>query len=534
MKIKSWLTGSLALLLFTINGFAGNTGSNKTEVHPPDAYLESGVFIIRTNRDYRYITIKDGATNPGTIVQIEGNRNNFQIQGWKFIPAGGGYYRIRSESGVCLSQKRVIAATIEPEANEDSQLWRVLENADGFYTLVTKTGKYLTYNMPNLRDKQAIAFASAADQSVKQQWHLIKMTEDGRVMTSFKPDVHGFKFANTFEGVDASYRYGGLCGGMVYASMDYFRARKPNPTQAFKPANRTPLQSFIFGRQNDAAMVNQLDKWAELRLNPFGWRDHEFFEWGLKGTGGGRIEELRGLLDAGTPAPLGFYEGGVKDYGGSQYGDHQILAVGYAMGRYKGDMGKNKQDFKILVYDPNHPGWTLTMIPDISRSCYFYLENGTARRTYFVDKKYSPKTPPDISTLAANEPDGSIRNIYVTFRTGGDDLRGGNDNVHVTVNYRDGSSQTFNNVNGGARWVDNYDESVHLLLNRAVRKSDILSFTLTTTFGGGIAGDNWNLDWFHVGNGGDIEIVCANCQKEAVFPLVRFTGDRRTFTIPVR
>jgi hypothetical protein len=231
---------------------------------------------------------------------------------------------------------------------------------------------------------------------------------------------------------------------------------------------------------------------------------------------------------------LGVYEGGVKDYEGYQYGDHQILAVGYSMGRYKGDLGKNKQDFKIFVYDPNYPGWNLTLVPDVSRSCYFYVETGTARRTYFVDRKYTPKNPPDIASLAANEPDGSIRNIYVTFKTGGDDLRGGNDNVHVTVNYRDGSAQTFNNVNGGARWVDNYEESIHLLLNRPVSKSDIVSFTITTTFGGGIGGDNWNLDWFYVSNGGNIEIVCANCQKGASYPLVRFTGDKKTFTIPVR
>lgn len=514
---------------FLAEGIAAKEFSN-----PPDPYLETGEFLIRTNRDYRYITIKDGSTNPGNVAHIEGYINNLQFQGWKFVPAGGGFYRIKSGSGVCLSQKRLIGLTIEPEANEDSQLWTVRENADGFYTLITKTGKFLTFNAPRLRNKQVIGFANAADQSVKQQWHLIKMTMDGRKSTPFVPAVNGFRFANTFEGVDASYRYGGLCGGMVYTAMDYFRASKPVPPQLFRPANRTPLQSYIFGRQNDAAMVNQLDKWMELRVNPFGWRDNEFFEWGLKGTGGGRIEELRGLIDANNPAPLGVYEGGIKDYEGYQYGDHQVLAVGYAMGRYRGDMGAHKQDFKVFIYDPNYPGGTVTMVPDISRACYFYIENGTARRTYFVDRKYSPKSPPDIASLAANEPDGSIRNIYLNFHTGGDDLRGGNDNVNVTVNYRDGSRQVFNNVNGGARWVDNYTETVHLVLNRAVRRSDITSFTLSTTFGGGIGGDNWNLDWIQVTNGGNIEITCGNCGEGVSFPFMRFTGDRKSIDVPVR
>lgn len=532
-QFKRMLLLTLSLVLLQ-SSFAGTGFFETNKNEPADTYLETGTFVIRTNRDYRYITIRDGNLNAGNIVQIEDFNNNLQIQGWKFVSAGGGYYRIKSPSGVCLSQKRLIAATIEPEANEDNQLWRVQENADGFYTLITKTGKYLNYNIPRLKNKQAITFANAADNSNKQQWHLIKMTDDGRVMTSFNPALNGFKFANTFAGVDASYRYGGLCGGMVYSAMDYYRARKPIPTQTFKPANRTPLQSYIYGRQNDAAITNQGDKWLELQMNPFGWRDNEFYEWGLKGTNGGRIEELRSLIDNRNPAPLGYYEGGVTDYEGYKYGDHQILGVGYAMGRYKGDMGKNKQDFKILVYDPNFPGQMLTLVPDISRACYFYVENGVARRTYFVDKKYSPKNPPDISSLAANEPDGSIRNLYLTFRTGGDDLRGGNDNVSVTVNYRDGSKQTFGNVNGGARWVDNYDETVHILLNRAVRKVDIVSFTITTSFGGGIGGDNWNLDWFHVGNGGNIDIVCERCGKDEPKPMFRFTGDNRSYTVMVR
>jgi hypothetical protein len=524
----------LLVLLALIPVYAHGDAEKDLDNTTADAFLETGTFVIRTNRDYRYITIKDGSLTPGNIAVIQGYVNNFQVQGWKFVPATGGYYRIKSPSGVCLSQKRIIALTVEPEANEDSQLWRVIENTDGFYTIVSKTGKYLTYNMPQLKDKQSLAFANAADNSVKQQWHLIKMTDDERKVTSFTPEVHGFKFANTFTGVDASYRYGGLCGGMVYSSMDYFRARKPIPNQNYRPANRTPLQSFIYGRQNDAAMVNQLDKWTELRINPFGWRDFEFYEWGLKGTGGGRIEELQGLINGLNPAPLGLYEGGTMSYAGYKYGDHQVLAVGYSLGRYKGDLGKNKQDFKILIYDPNHPLVTRTLVPDVSRACYFYVESGDTWRTYFVDRKYSPKTPPDVNALAANEPNGSIRNIYVTFKTGGDDLRGGNDNVNVTVNYRDGTTQTFNNVNAGARWVDKYEETVHLVLNKPVSKTDIISFTLTTTFGGGFDGDNWNLDWFHVGNGGNIEIVCANCQRDAPLPLVRFTGDRKTFTIPVR
>ena len=175
----------------------------------------------------------------------------------------------------------------------------------------------------------------------------------------------------------------------------------------------------------------------------------------------------------------------------------------------------------------------MTLIPDLAAKTYLEVESGICWRSYFVNSKYKPKTPPDINNLQANEPDGSIRHIYATFETGGDDLRGGNDNVHLTVNYKDGSSQTFNNVNGRARWVDNNDETVPLTLNRAVRKADIANFTITTTFGGGIGGDNWNLNKFYVTNGGDFNIVCANCETGDRMPMVRFTGDRQKHIVPV-
>jgi len=499
-----------------------------------EAYLGTGRFIIRTNSDYRYLTIKEQVPVAGSIVFLWSYAYSPSQQLWRFISKGGDFYKIKSESGLFLTQKRVLVPSMDPETDEDSQLWKLVRLPDGFYTIMSKTNKYLVVTDARRREGALISFANTISNTDAQKWHLIKWSDDGRRMTTFIPATNAFKFANTFEGVDASYRYGGLCGGMVYSSMDYYRARKTIPTQNYIPANRTPLQSFIYGRQNDAAMVNQLDKWTELRMNPFGWRDAEFFEWGLRGNNGGRLEELRQLIDGTNPAPLGLYEGGTTNFSGKKSGDHQVLGVGYAVGRYRGDLGDFKQDLKIFVYDPNYPETMMTMVVDVSRKCFFYVEAPHTWRTYFVDKKYSPKTPPDIMALAANEPDGSIRHIYATFRTGGDDLRGGNDNVHLAVNYRDGSSQTFNNVNGLARWVDNYEETVPLTLNRAVRTTDIINFTLTTTFGGGIGGDNWNLDKFYVTNGGNIRIVCANCEPSARMPLFRFTGDQKTFTIPVR
>lgn len=500
----------------------------------PD-YLASGTFALRSNSDYRYLSIRDAVPAVGSIASMSRfNAGDTNRHTWRFIPKADGFYQIKSQTGFFLTQKRVLVPTLDPDLAEDSQLWRVVDAGDGFYTIQSKTNKYLAVTDTRRRDGGIVSFTNSISYTDTQKWHLIKWTGDGRRMTGFVPATHGFKFANTFQGVDASYAYGGLCGGMVYSAMDYFSLGMAIPPQTYTPANRTPLQSHIYARQNKAAMENQLDKWMELRLNPFGWRDAEFFEWGLRGSGGGRLQELQEMINSFNAAPLGLYEGGTANFEGWKAGDHQVLAVGYALGRYRGDLGSHKQDLKIFVYDPNYPGQTMTMVPDVTRKAFFYVEDPAVRRTYFVDRKYAAVTPPRLDALAANEPDGSIRHIYASFRTGGDDLRGGNDNVNVTVSYTDGTSQTFLNVNRQARWVDNYEETVPLVLNRPVRKADITSFVLTTTFGGGIGGDNWNLDSFRVSNGGNIELICAGCRAEDPKPLQRFTGDNQYLRMPMR
>ena len=99
------------------------------------------------------------------------------------------------------------------------------------------------------------------------------------VWTNFDPVRHGFRFANTFAGIDVSSRYGGLCGGMVYTELDYYYANMPIPQQTYAPSNRYPLQSYIYKRQAKSAQESNADKWAELGFNPGGARNNEFFNW---------------------------------------------------------------------------------------------------------------------------------------------------------------------------------------------------------------------------------------------------------------
>ena len=98
---------------------------------------------------------------------------------------------------------------------------------------------------------------------------------------------------------------------------------------------------------------------------------------------------------------------------------------------------------------------------------------------------------PGVSCLA---PANAVRELEFIFKTGNDDLRGGDDNVGVTINFADGSTQAAPNLNQGQRWADESTHGVSVLLNRTVPVNQIKSITVSTTFKGGTNGDNWNMD----------------------------------------
>lgn len=340
------------------------------------------------------------------------------------------------------------------------------------------------------------------------------------VMTRFQPAIHGFSFVNSFKNIVISaidWTTSGLCGGMSYAALDYFNAGRAIPPQDYMPAEGTPLQSYLYNRQTKSILAN-LDKWGEHGFNPGGSRNREFFNWGLQ-VGSGRLGELRARLDRGQPVPLGLQSCG-DDCGcpGGCSGSHQVLAIGYEMGRYRGDLGEHITDFSIFVYDPNFPGETKTLKPNVAGAMYHYPDEPRKRwRAYFVDTKYAPMTP--LATTAA--PD----ELLVEFLTGGDDLRGGNDNVHVFLLVRGRTPIRFPNVNGQKRWINNSSQSVALPLPTAVRFEDIEGVRLETTFGGGMGGDNWNLQSLNVRVrlGGTMRPVLSRSGE----PLFRFTGSQR-------
>lgn len=510
---------------------APNTATITSRLLTPDEqFLQSGAFLIRTARDYRYLTVSGDEPLDHSQVFMNSYVNNPNTQQWKLVLQSDGYFKIQTENGLCLTQGLVPA--MMPFSNAETQLWRFEDSGDGFYSIVSKRDLYMY--LPNHRNIEngGVSFRNR-NNTVEEKWHLIKWTNDGRHVTTFIPETHGFRFINTFNGEDI-IRWGGLCGGMVYAALDYFNHNMPVPRQFYTPANGTPLQSYIYSRQNHATWdVNE--KWSELEVS-YNTRANEIFRWGLQGTNGGRLEELKNSIDDNISRPLGMFAGGVLGKDNSNGGRHVVLGVGYAMGRYRGDLGAHKEDLKILTYNPNQSNVMRTLVPDLIKNCYFEVESGYAWRAYFVNKRYDDSHVPtrDYVNYPEGQPEGNVRHLYATFNTGSDDLRGGNDNVNITIRYTDGTEQVFLNVNNGARWVDNSTQTVHLTLNRAVRKQDIrsfiLGFTTLNTFGGNY--DNWNLNSFSVSSGHTGVVYAQAYPPTGLDYYFRFTGSQRFNTIP--
>lgn len=225
--------------------------------------------------------------------------------------------------------------------------------------------------------------------------------------TTFNPASLGFKFANRFDNHrfigPLHLNFGGRCGGMSYAALDYFFSKIPIPSQTSLPVEGSVLSTYISGRQ-ERSTLNQLDRWIELSFNPFGWRTAEFFNWGIQETGGGRAEQLKREIDGGRPCILGLLNPT------NLVIHHQVLAYGY---------DGSGEKLCIYIYDPNYPGQEMRLRPNVKELRYLYdgvdYNNPHAIKwlTYFVDLNYRVQRPPANvdSTTAPSGPVLSGQNL---------------------------------------------------------------------------------------------------------------------------
>ena len=177
----------------------------------------------------------------------------------------------------------------------------------------------------------------------------------------FLPSVNGFAFTNSwpsqpavsvptpFGTVNLGNASAGLCGGMVFAALDFWHAQARPP--AARPDQGAPLYDFIVRRLVESwhvpAGVAQYYQWMNLpsddaSYDVFG--RHVVIERGvISRTVGVQWPQVRSDLDAGTPAALGLVT--VASAKPTDLGlNHQVLAYGYQ---------QDGAAVTIAVYDPN-------------------------------------------------------------------------------------------------------------------------------------------------------------------------------------
>lgn len=254
----------------------------------------------------------------------------------------------------------------------------------------------------NKSDKEIITTIKIDPQVIRNNIPI--MLNTGRVMTDFDPKVHGFHFENRFDNqgyyAGVNINLPGLCGGMVYSALDYYFSGTPVPELTETPNEGTDLTEYIRQRHMNT-LVAQSYKWTELGFNPFGWRTMEYWNWGVQGFDGGRLAELMQYIDKGKPVVLGLFKAGSGGFTGKH---HQVVAIGYDLNGYDGKLGDKKENLEIFIYDPNVPDEMRTLIPDYDESNprYYYKEEPDKKwLTYFVDKRYTKKTPLDPDVISA-------------------------------------------------------------------------------------------------------------------------------------
>jgi hypothetical protein len=220
------------------------------------------------------------------------------------------------------------------------------------------------------------------------------------VKTDFSPLQNGFHFKNNFVNeVLLGIKTYGRCGGMSYASLDYYFAGKPvpsyQPSDFPGPLNIPPdgdqLADYIYDRQ--------LDSMSEFALQLASWK----LDWdSAEELTNQEISEIRQSIDNETPVPLGLLvDSPIWNVGNN----HQVVAYGY---RYDPNTGKTD----VYIYDNNFPDKEVLLSPSADGSRIEEIVDGVTQDTWhglFVED-YTREEPPDvgIDAASASAPDAGV------------------------------------------------------------------------------------------------------------------------------
>jgi hypothetical protein len=228
----------------------------------------------------------------------------------------------------------------------------------------------------------------------------------GTPRAAFLPSRDGFAFPNSWPpapalrlppplsriGIGNAAR--GLCGGMVFAALDYWHAGRRPP--ATRPAPGSPLYQFIVRRLIDSwhlpAGVARYYAWMNLPDGDAS-RQRRGYQLTVRGLRWRTVTQqwplVRASIDAGIPAALGVVTM-ASAWPGVLGRNHQVLAYGYAL---------SGRTVSVAVYDPNSGPDDRVRVcfdtADASAPAFFEhsLSIAWPVRGFFVTA-YSPAAPP--------------------------------------------------------------------------------------------------------------------------------------------
>lgn len=186
----------------------------------------------------------------------------------------------------------------------------------------------------------------------------------------FQPVRHGFHFSNDKILWKAGPLSGkALCGGMVYAAMDYYMDRLGIPWDTTAPVQGSTLHSYIYDRQLTAHW-NTWYRFTSVWLPILGFV-------GL-GAAAASVNEqfdiLVSNLAVARPMPICLVTIGKG---------HHLLAIGC----------NTQPPFRITVYDPNYPELTCNIFQQADGTFLHPVDN-SLWQAFFVDDAYRVKQPP--------------------------------------------------------------------------------------------------------------------------------------------
>jgi hypothetical protein len=228
----------------------------------------------------------------------------------------------------------------------------------------------------------------------------------------FLPSQDGFAFTNSWppgpaltvptplRDIGIGNAAAGLCGGMIFAALDYWHARARPP--AARPEPGSPLFRYIVRRLIASwrirAGVGRYYRWMNL---PDGDREITALGGRLRKTVRGvswrtiavQWPRIQASLDDGIPAPLGLVTVASANPAQLRH-NHQALAFGYAL---------SGREVTLRVYDPNSgPDDEVCIrfdasVPEQPTAFSHNLSLGWPVRGFFL-VGYSPATPPPALT----------------------------------------------------------------------------------------------------------------------------------------